>query len=109
VFCYMSIILSLTVLPYLVVWLGVRGPKGPNWLPNVLVNTGKTWGVVGCGLWFGICFVVCSLLFALCVCLLFVFVCSLCLFDLCVCLLFVFVCSLCLFALCGLHFEFCTL
>jgi hypothetical protein len=137
VLCYIGIILSLTVLPYLVVWLGVRGPKGPNWLSNVLVNTGKIcWAVVlvvvgvvvvleglwvvGCGLevalWFG------TLLFALCVCLLFVFVCSLCLFALCVCLLFVgctlsfahcsllfvLVCTLWV-ALCGLHFVGCTL
>ena len=38
---YCGIIASLFVLPYLVVWLGVRGPKAPSWLSRVLINTGK--------------------------------------------------------------------
>ena len=39
IFCYGGVGLSLLVLPYLVVCIGLRGPKAPDWLSGVLAHT----------------------------------------------------------------------
>lgn len=39
--CYFGMLFSLLVLPYMIVLLGIRGPKAPPWLADVLISTGR--------------------------------------------------------------------